>query len=373
LGEVVKIVHITSAHPWNDIRIFHKMCRSLAASGDDVTLIAPRDDGVQEEVVNGVRVLGVCKRDGRFSRMTSTVRDVLAVAEKQDADVFHFHDPEILLQAPRFARRTGKSVVYDAHEDVRNQVMSKPWLPAPSRAIVSRAVGMVEDYASRSISGAVAATPHIADRFAELPKSVVIQNFPMLAEFRDLKAPESPSLESFVYVGGMSAIRGAKEMIDALALTRHAVHLDIAGSWSSQSERARCMGSAGWPRVVEHGQLKRKETCELLANAGCGFVLFHPVPNHIDAQPNKMFEYMAAGLPLICSNFPLWRMIVDEARCGLLVNPLDPAAIAEAMDWIIDHPAEAHAMGERGRIAVQSRYNWESEFPKLRLFYESLM
>ena len=101
-------------------------------------------------------------------------------------------------------------------------------------------------------------------------------------------------------------------------------------------------------------------------------MLFYPEPNHIDVQPNKMFEYMAAGLPVIASNFPHWREIIEGAGCGLLVDPLDPEAIAAAMKWILDHPAEAEAMGQRGRQAVEKKYNWESQSLQLLEIYNRL-
>jgi glycosyltransferase involved in cell wall biosynthesis len=82
---------------------------------------------------------------------------------------------------------------------------------------------------------------------------------------------------------------------------------------------------------------------------------------------------MSAGLPVIASDYPRWREIVDDAGCGLLVDPTDPAAIAAAMQWILDHPEEAEAMGERGRRAILDRYSWDREADKLIELYATLI
>ena len=103
-----------------------------------------------------------------------------------------------------------------------------------------------------------------------------------------------------------------------------------------------------------------------------GLVTFYPLPNHVDAQPNKMFEYMSSGLPVIASNFPLWKKIIEGNKCGLCVDPLDPAAIAKAIDYIVSHPDEARAMGENGKRAVYEKYNWGVESEKLISLYRSL-
>jgi glycosyltransferase involved in cell wall biosynthesis len=82
---------------------------------------------------------------------------------------------------------------------------------------------------------------------------------------------------------------------------------------------------------------------------------------------------MSAGIPVIASDFPLWRHIIEEAKCGLLVDPLNPEKIAKAMEWILDHPEEAQKMGENGLKAIETKYNWNNECRKLILFYEKLL
>ena len=80
-----------------------------------------------------------------------------------------------------------------------------------------------------------------------------------------------------------------------------------------------------------------------------------------NAQPNKLFEAMSAGVPVIASDFPAWRAVVDGCGCGRLADPLDSSSIAEAMIWMLEHPTETAAMGLHGREAVETRYNWEQE------------
>ena len=103
-----------------------------------------------------------------------------------------------------------------------------------------------------------------------------------------------------------------------------------------------------------------------------GVVLYHPELNHINAQPNKMFEYMAAGIPVIASDFPLWKEILEGARCGVCVDPLDPDQIADAIRWIVDHPEQAEQMGKNGRKAIIERYNWKREEDTLLGLYRGL-
>ena len=98
-----------------------------------------------------------------------------------------------------------------------------------------------------------------------------------------------------------------------------------------------------------------------------------PTPPHVHALPTKLFEYMGAGLPIIASDFPLWREIIQDQNCGMLVDPTNVTAIAAAIDWMYQHPEEARLMGENGRRAIQSKLNWEAEAKTLHKVYDALV
>jgi glycosyltransferase involved in cell wall biosynthesis len=108
----------------------------------------------------------------------------------------------------------------------------------------------------------------------------------------------------------------------------------------------------------------------VLRGARVGLLVLHPVEAHLESLPIKLFEYMAAGIPVVASDFPAWRELVGDA--GLLVDPYDVGAIAGAIDTLLDDPQAAEAMGARGRAAVADRYGWEGEAERLLSLYERL-
>src|SRR5690606_22488290 len=179
---------------------------------------------------------------------------------------------------------------------------------------------------------------------------------------------------AFVYVGGIEEVRGAREMVHAMGLLNDVVpaRLDLAGRYTPHELERQLQRDRGWPHVRYHGWAARPLVAKLLGQARAGLVVLQPTENYADGYPVKMFEYMAAGLPVIASDFPLWRRIVEDAGCGLLVDPRDPKVIAAAMRWILEHPVEACEMGQRGLQAVNRVYNWRRESEKLIALYEHL-
>jgi glycosyltransferase involved in cell wall biosynthesis len=366
----IKVVHMSSVHPWNDVRIMVKECRSLARAGFNVTFVVPAESALE---VEGVKVCPVGQRTGRIARMTLTVLEVLRTAANEKADIYHFHDPELIpVGLVLKALQPSCRVVYDTHEDMPRSILSKHWIPDIIRMPASFGLRIIERISTTILDGVVAATPSIAKNY-DARKTVTVQNFPVLSEYELISVSPEPQGEPYlIHTGRISEGRGAKEMVHAMGLMSRcdAPKLVLAGMFVPTNYEDVLKVEPGWDRISFVGWKSRTEMNELLRAARAGLTLLHPEPNYIEAQPNKLFEYMAAGIPVIASDFPRWREIIGGANCGLLVDPLDPSSIASAIEWLLEHPNEANAMGDRGRRAVLEAFNWEREAKELLSFYD---
>lgn len=368
---VKKVVHLTSAHPRYDIRIYSKMCCSLIRSYEVSLVVA---DGLNDELTNaGVRVYDVGANKGRLSRMINTTRDVYKKALLLNADVYHLHDPELIPTGLKLKKK-GFKVIFDAHEDLPKQLKSKPYLNPILRKLLPTIFDVYERFALKKFDALVGATPSITEKLAKInPNSYNINNYPILGELNIASSSDwNAKLNEVCYLGGIAEIRGIKEVIASLTDAPLA-RLNLAGRFSEAHVENDVKTWDAWQQVNQLGFIDRKEAAEVLARSKAGIVTFHAYPNHIDAQPNKMFEYMSAGVPIITSNFPMWKEVVEGNQCGICVDPLDNKAIASAINYIIENKEEAQKMGENGLRAVNEKYNWAAEEKTLFMMYKEVL
>jgi len=363
----MKICHVTSVHTQHDIRIFRKQCVSLAKQGWDVTFLVA--NGTIEEV-QGVKIVPFeLPTSSRFSRIRKASKFAFKAALKQDADVYHFHDPELLPMGKKLIK-AGKKAIFDAHEDFPAQIRDKYYIPKMFRGVLAKIAESYERRCAPKLTAVVTATPHIAKKFLNLNKHTLdINNYPISSElYGDLK----PNVQEkqVCYVGGLTEIRGVEQLIDAMTHVNGV--LTIAGKFSPQTFEEHVKSKKGFDRCKHLGLINRSEVRDLMASSIAGIVTFLPCANHVEAQPNKIFEYMSAGLPVIASNFELWKDLSEKNNCGICVDPHNPEAIANAITYVIDNPEEARAMGAKGRDLVTRVYNWENEEQKLVALYKSI-
>lgn len=371
--KIYRIIHLTSAHPVMDVRIFHKECRSLVRAGFEVIQICNHD---LSATVDGVQILGLGKTRGRASRFTKGLVRTFMTALRCRGDLYHLHDPDLLILGLAL-RALGRRVVYDIHEDLPTKILLKMYLPKITRKPLSSLVGRLENVVASFMSGLITATPTLRDRFEKSNQNiVVVNNFPMLEEFDGVGTIGWEEREPHVaYFGGISEARGVEEMIEAVALLPSVlgVRLELAGWFYVDSLLGRLKEKPNWKLVNWHSDVDRLSLRHLLNRVSIGLVVLHPEKSFISSQPTKLFEYMAAGIPVIASDFPLWRTIIETCDCGLLVDPLAAGSIAAAIESLITKPANARAMGERGRRAIKEHFNWANEEQTLLSFYSCLL
>jgi glycosyltransferase involved in cell wall biosynthesis len=366
----INVTHLTSVHPRYDTRIFLKMCSSLSKNKNyHVTLVVA--DGFEDEIINNVKIVDVGKElGGRISRMTKTVKKVFEKAKSLDSDIYHLHDPELIPIGLKL-KKMGKKVIFDAHEDLPKQILGKPYLNKISKKILASFFEVFEKFTCNRFDYIITATPSISLKFIKINKNTCnINNYPMLDELHNSTNWDHKAKE-VAYVGSIAKIRGIEEVVKSLNYTKN-IRLNLVGEFGEELTEKKIKSLKAWSLVNELGFLNRKEVNKILAKSCVGIVTFLPAPNHVDAQPNKMFEYMSSGIPIVTSNFELWEQIVLGNECGLCVNPLDSEAIAKAIQYLVDHPSIAEKMGKNGRDAIEQKYNWKIEETKLLQIYAKL-
>lgn len=364
-----KVVHVSSAHPWSDNRVHLREAAGLAAAGFDVTLIAVERD--VDVPGTGVRVQTIPKY-GRIKRITWGSIRAISKAVHLRPDVVHMHDPELLWAVP-LLRLLRISVVFDAHEDLPDQVMGKHYLGERLRRLLVPIAHFLVWIAGRSTM-VVAATDQIATRFPR-GKTIVVRNFPRLLEAEKDLPPPSERNRQVAYVGALSRNRGALVMIDALDDLRFPAgwQLELAGHATPPDLITELERRPGWQRVRYVGSVSPMRAREISATSRVGFVLFDRSDAHIHALPTKMFEYLASGTPVVVSDFPMWRDIVERHQCGLLVDETSPSAVASAIDKYADDHTLLDMHGRNARNAAVNELNWEHEEATLLRGYRSIL
>lgn len=349
----MRITVLTTAHRWNDPRVFVKQARSLAAAGFEVSLAAV---GAPTGTVDGVRMLPMRPYRTRLGRMTGGLWQSLRLG-LSDCDAVHVHDPELLAIMPivRVARR-GRVLVYDAHEDYAAQLREKPWLPRRLRPGLSWFLDRLERAVARRCDLVVAATPAIGRRFADT-RVVTVENFPDLSGFPDVGPAADPSVCRMIHVGEMNARRGACELLEALGRLPDDSRIEFEQLGPVKPSE---LLDVSEPRLTVSAQVPPEDAWATMAEATAGVILFHDGPNHSESQPNKLFEYLVAGLPVLASDIEHWRSLTSAVGAtAVFVDPRSPASIGEGLVEL-ERVATSHdrlAAARRARAA----FDWASQ------------
>ena len=366
-----KITHLTIIHKRYDGRIFFKECSSLAKINDYcVNLVVADCNG--DEIKNNVNIYDIgTTYKSRLRRMFVGSRKILQKAIDLNSDIYHIHDPELIPTGLKL-KKLGKKVIFDSHEDVSEDIMLKNWIPFFIRKIISILYVYFEKYALKNFDFVITPTEFINDKLKKInPSTARISNYPMVEDFYYNERNWEEKNNEIVYVGGISIIRGIEQMINYISSEKK-VTLNLAGDFYDQKGKEIVTAFSG-KNLKYKGFIEKSELLKLIDSSKIGLTILYPTKTYIHSLPIKVFEYMALGIPVIVSNFPLFESIVIKNKCGLSVNPFDDIEIRESINHIMNNPKLAAKMGANGREAVLTKYNWEIEEKKLFKLYNSLM
>jgi hypothetical protein len=349
------------------------MCKSAASAGYEVTLLCA--DDLPEEVVDGVHIKPAARKPKtRFERATKTANALFKAALNENADLYQLHDPELIRICSKL-KKAGKKVIFDSHEDFPAQIMDKRWIPNPFRPIVAKSYAFYEKGVVKKLDFVIAVTEPTTTRFSNYgTPAQTIHNYPLLSEFPKTSSQKninSSNNKTLCFTGGISITRGMKQMFKLSENVGISLHL--AGRVFTKEEEFFEDLLKTHPNVSFTGLYSREEMVDIYNNATLALLLFLPIKNHVTSLPNKLFEYMAGGLPIVASDIDYWKPIFQKYNCGIQVDPFDEEGIKNAVQYLIQHPEEARAMGEQGKKAVQQEYNWERESKLLFSIYEALL
>lgn len=363
----IKVCILTTVHQPFDTRIFHKEAKILVQSGYKVTLIVPYD---KNEMVDGVKIICFPRAKNRFMRIFVHAWKMLFLALGQRADIYHFHDPELILVGI-VLRLLGKEVIYDVHEDVPKQIMNKSWLGNNQiRKLLSFIMNVVEQIGARSFNKILVTTPEIAKRFPK-NKVVLLRNFPVLKLIDDtIPINYKKNKPIIVYAGGLKRERGIKEIIQAMKYIDNKAKLWLFGEWYGKKFKKECKNLTGWKQVKDFGFVPLDKVYQYMKIANIGISILYPLANHLTCLPVKHYEYMTCSLPIIISNFPYWEDIFGE--CALFADPYNPKDIAQKILFLLENINVMKKMGKNGRKLIIEKYNWEEESKRLLEMYEHL-
>lgn len=372
-NNIKKVCHITSVHERYDIRIFEKECKSLVNHGFDVTLVV--NDNLGNEVVHGIQILATnFKPKNRLQRMFGSYSKIFKLAKKVDADIYHFHDPELLPLGNKL-KRLGKKVIFDSHEYYSYQIKQKDYIPKIVKNLISKIYYKYETYSVKKYDAVIfPCTYSTKDPFENRSKKTVfIDNFPMIEElYNSYSEKENKLPNSVCYIGTLTIDRGITHIMEAAYLAK--AKLILGGVFTIKDYHDELQNRIEYTCIDYRGFLKRDEIVEIYkqCRVGLSTLLNKGQYNKGDHFPTKVYEYMAMGLPVIISDSPFVREVLKQYNFGIPVNPENVNEISEAIIYLLKNPEDAKKMGENGRKAIKEKYNWNVAEQKLISLYRNL-
>jgi glycosyltransferase involved in cell wall biosynthesis len=364
-----------------------KEARSLARLGHQITIIAwdrQRAYPASEQPAPGVQVVRVQGAPSAYGigarqilRLPRFWQAAFSLLEAAQPEILHCHDFDTLPAGLWWGRRRGLPVVYDAHEYYAE--LARPRLTGLVGKLLYQIIRYGEKLGARWSSAVITVDETLGDLYRRTNQNVVIVgHYPPGDQAQQPSCAFSHPELRLLYVGRLSRDRGLLAYAELLSrLRRRAIpaRLRLAGVFTPAEEEKAFWEAIGdlRPFVDYEGWVTYERVPELIRSADLGLALLMPEPRYVAALPVKLFEYMAAGLPVIASHFPQITQVVESSACGVAIDPLQPSQAVETIAQWWEQPAAARQAGENGRQAILSTYNWERLVDQIDALYRSLV
>ena len=368
----IKVCHVTSAHKKDDVRIFYKECTYLAKDKKfKVYLVVEGENDYK----NDVQIIGIQKdKMTRIKRILRFSKKVYKEALNLDADLYHLHDPELLLYALKL-KKAGKKVIFDSHEDMKNQILTKEYIPFNLRVIISKLYEKFESFVCKKIDGVIFPCEingkHPFEGKAK--RTIFIHNYP------EMEINEQDKKNNFevkmCYVGSLSENRGITNLLKAYKLIQNKAPLILAGTFETEEYKCQLENEGLLNNVDYRGQCSREEIKKIYSESAIGISNILNIGQYpqLGTFPTKVFEYMSNGLAVIVSDYEYSRKIIKKYNCGLLVDPDNINSIAEAMKYLINNREVCSNMGSNAKKLLNKKYNFNDDMIVLKQLYLEIL
>ena len=362
-----RVVHFSSVHPRYDVRVFDKEAASVAKHFETYLIVS---DGKGDAESRGVKILDVGTPVNRLYRMLITTWLVFLRAFMLKADLYHFHDPE-LIPFGLMLRFFGKKVIFDMHENTDMQIIEKHWIPNFIRKPLAYFYMKFEKISCMFFNGIIVPQFCMKSKYNLDDKTFVVCNFP----HNDYTIEVSPlrSKYELIYSGTISDARGFQNMlhlIEELGNLDSRYCLNIAGNLTeSQSKRIEASEAKNNIRLL--GYLSKDEMYQAYSKATFGLVLFNNVGQYGMAYALKLFEYMQNGLVVVMPNFGDWLTFNDEYIAGISIDPLDFKTIANTIYTMSEDKIQS--ISESNICLVTDKFCWSTQEENLLKMYRSVL
>lgn len=367
------IAHLSSVHSRIDTRIRYKQCAELVRAFPGQVVYAVQDGkGDERNVDSGLYIMDIGGKPKlrAFRALLGNWR-MIKVIRQYKVKIVHFHDPELILTG-LISKILGRRVIYDIHEDVPNQLLTKSYIKSKSlRLIASKMMIFIEKIVVGIFDKSIPSVDSIAERFPR-EKTCVVKNYPRADLMKvDINRVDTSNLFIINYAGSLSKVRGILDLVEAMQYLPDHFQLDLFGSWINKAFEKECNDHPGWKKCHYYGRVPHDEVGKYMAKAHLGVQMTHDIPNHTGALATKVFEYLFLSVPVLMSD-------TDEKReiYGAMVKyalPNNPEALAEAIKVVADDYQNIKASAITNREVAIKSYSWEAEANKLLSVYNDLL